>query len=115
MSNTVAPEKSGPNTSLLIRGAIWIAIGALIAAALVCVVWVLLGDQQGLIGRAFLTIVLLAGFAGIAILEAGLARNRSQVPQACSRKNKVVTCSTDKNAYSTASPGTVCSAPVAFG
>lgn len=64
------------NLSLLIRGAIWIAIGALIAAALVCVVWVLVGDQDGLIGRAFLTILLLAAFAGIAILEAGLAPNR---------------------------------------
>ncbi|MBS1674573.1 MAG: hypothetical protein JSS74_11490 [Actinobacteria bacterium] len=76
MANVIEPDKSKPNTSLLIRGAIWIAIGALIAAALVCVVWVLIGDQQGLIGRAFLTIVLLAGFAGIAILEAGLAPNR---------------------------------------
>lgn len=64
------------NMSLLIRGAIWIAIGALIAAALVCVIWVLIGDQDGLIGRAFLTILLLAAFAGIAILEAGLAPNR---------------------------------------
>ncbi|MBS1907852.1 MAG: hypothetical protein JST33_15105 [Actinobacteria bacterium] len=77
MANTATPAKSGPNTSLLIRGAIWIAIGALIAAALVCVVWVLIGDQQGLIGRAFLTIVLLAGFAAIAILEASLAPNRA--------------------------------------
>ncbi|MGO4680343.1 hypothetical protein [Microbacterium sp. 2MCAF23] len=75
MANTTT-AKSGPNTSLLIRGAIWIAIGALIAAALVCVVWVLIGDQQGLIGRAFLTIVLLAAFAAIAILEASLAPNR---------------------------------------
>jgi len=65
-----------PNASLLIRGAIWIAIGALIAAALVCVVWVLIGDQDGIIGRAFLTILLLAAFAGIAILEAGLAPRR---------------------------------------
>lgn len=72
----VEETKAKPNTSLLIRGAIWIAIGALIAAALVCVVWVLLGDQDGLIGRAFLTILLLAGFAGIAILEAGLAPRR---------------------------------------
>lgn len=71
---TLPVEKK--NTSLLIRGAIWIAIGALIAAALVCVVWVLVGDQDGLIGRAFLTILLLAAFAGIAILEAGLAPNR---------------------------------------
>lgn len=70
------PQGEKKNMSLLIRGAIWIAIGALIAAALVCVVWVLIGDQDGLIGRAFLTILLLAAFAGIAILEAGLAPNR---------------------------------------
>ncbi|WP_300268331.1 hypothetical protein, partial [Microbacterium sp.] len=76
MSEVTAESKGAPNTSLLIRGAIWIAIGALIAAALVCVVWVLIGDQDGLIARAFLTIVLLAGFAGIAILEAGLATRR---------------------------------------
>ena len=69
-------EESKPGASLLIRGSIWIAIGALIAAALVCVVWVLIGDQNGIIGRAFLTILLLAGFAGIAILEAGLAPRR---------------------------------------
>jgi hypothetical protein len=73
-SAPAAPEPK--NMSLLIRGSIWIAIGALVAAALVCVVWVLIGDQDGLIGRAFLTILLLAGFAGIAILEAGLAPNR---------------------------------------
>ncbi|MGX1932887.1 hypothetical protein [Microbacterium resistens] len=76
MSDVAASGSKKPNTSLLIRGAIWIAIGALIAAALVCVVWVLVGDQQGLIGRAFLTILLLAGFAGIAILEASLAPTR---------------------------------------
>ena len=70
------PLADKKNLSLLIRGAIWIAIGALIAAALVCVIWVLVGDQDGLIGRAFLTILLLAGFAGIAILEASLAPNR---------------------------------------
>ncbi len=76
MSEVTTETKGAANTSLLIRGAIWIAIGALIAAALVCVIWVLIGDQDGLIGRAFLTIVLLAGFAGIAILEAGFATKR---------------------------------------
>ena len=76
MTQSSAVEDRKPNASLLIRGAIWIAIGALIAAALVCVVWVLVGDQNGLIGRAFLTILLLAGFAGIAILEAGMAPKR---------------------------------------
>ena len=70
------PQGDKKNMSLLIRGSLWVAIGALIAAALVCVVWVLVGDQNGLIGRAFLTILLLAAFAGIAILEAGLAPNR---------------------------------------
>ncbi|MFK3676506.1 hypothetical protein ACI2IP_02175 [Microbacterium sp. NPDC090218] len=73
---TQQPQGEKKNMSLLIRGSLWIAIGALIAAALVCVVWVLIGDQDGLIGRAFLTILLLAAFAGIAIAEAGLAPNR---------------------------------------
>ncbi|MFT4260225.1 hypothetical protein [Microbacterium sp.] len=72
--DTATPEPK--NMSLLIKGSIWIAIGALVAAAIVCVVWVLIGDQDGLIGRAFLTILLLAAFAGVAILEAGLAPNR---------------------------------------
>lgn len=76
MSHSETANVEKKNMSLLIRGAIWIAIGALIAAALVCVVWVLIGDGDGLIGRAFLTILLLAGFAGIAILEASLAPNR---------------------------------------
>ncbi|MFF1540736.1 hypothetical protein ACFVWL_11705 [Microbacterium sp. NPDC058269] len=78
------------NMSLLIRGSLWIAIGALIAAALVCVVWVLIGDQDGLIGRAFLTILLLAAFAGIAILEAGLAPNRPDWLQLASMVSWIV-------------------------
>jgi len=76
MSQMTNEPRSKESASLLIRGAIWIAIGALIAAALVCVVWVLVGDQNGIIGRAFLTILLLAAFAGIAIVEAGLAPKR---------------------------------------
>ena len=65
-----------PNSSKLLRAAIWVAIGALIAAAIVCVVWVLLGDSNGMVGRAFLTILLLASFAGTSILEANLASRR---------------------------------------
>lgn len=72
----VTADANKPMSSKLLRGAIWIAIGALIAAALVCVVWVLVGDQDGLIGRAFLTILLLALFAGVAIAEAHLAERR---------------------------------------
>ncbi|KAF2412745.1 hypothetical protein B1729_13510 [Microbacterium sp. B35-04] len=64
--------------SSLLRAAIWVAIGALIAAAIVCVLWVLLGtrDANDIVGRAFLTILLLAGFAGVAILDAHLAPSR---------------------------------------
>lgn len=62
--------------SSLVRAAIWVAIGALIAAAIVCVVWVLIGSQNGIVGRAFLTILLLAAFAGVAIMDAHLAARR---------------------------------------
>lgn len=65
-----------PNSNKILRASIWVAIGALIAAAIVCVVWVLVGDANGMIGKAFLTILLLAAFAGIAILEANLASRR---------------------------------------
>lgn len=69
-----APEsRTAPN---LMRSALWVAIGALILAAIVCVVWVLIGPDNGIIGRAFLTILLLAGFAGVAILDAQLAPRR---------------------------------------
>ncbi|GGH36460.1 hypothetical protein [Microbacterium album] len=71
-----AAEPDRARMPLLIRGAIWIAIGALIAAAIVCVVWVLIGDQNQIIGKAFLTILLLAGFAGVALLDASMAEKR---------------------------------------
>lgn len=67
---------TSPTSTKLLRASIWVAIGALIAAAIVCVVWVLVGDSDGMIGKAFLTILLLAGFAGISILEASLASRR---------------------------------------
>lgn len=67
---------TAPSSSKIFRAAIWVAIGALIAAAIVCVIWVFLGDSDGIVGRAFLTILLLAAFAGIAILEASLAPRR---------------------------------------
>ena len=73
-----APAEADEARSPYWKIAVWIAIGALIAAALVCVIWVLIGDQNGLIGRAFLTIVLLAAFAGAALLDASLAPRRPQ-------------------------------------
>ncbi|MBN9185074.1 MAG: hypothetical protein J0I97_06365 [Microbacterium sp.] len=69
------PTKDASNARLL-RIAIWVAIGALIAAAVVCVIMVLVGSANGIIGRAFLTILLLAAFAGVALLDAHLAPRR---------------------------------------
>lgn len=77
MSLPQHPAPAAPRDGArLIRWAIWVAIGALIAAAIVCVVWVLIGPDNGIVGRAFLTILLLASFAGVAILDAHLAQNR---------------------------------------
>ena len=72
----LGPVRTDASASPLLRAAIWVAIGALIAAAIVCVVWVLVGSQNGIVARAFLTILLLVGFAGVAILDAHLAPRR---------------------------------------
>ena len=72
----VHPQAADAPVSSLLRAAIWVAIGALIASAIVCVVWVLVGDQSDIIGKAFLTILLLVAFAGVTILDAHLAPRR---------------------------------------
>ncbi|GAA1915478.1 hypothetical protein GCM10009775_04950 [Microbacterium aoyamense] len=69
-----APQPARPTS--LIRAAIWVAIGALIAAAIVCVVWIFVGASNGIIGKAFLSILLLVAFSGAAILDAHLAPRR---------------------------------------
>lgn len=71
------PSSARTSPPSLIRSAIWVAIGALIAAAVVCVVWVLAAPSSGIIARAFLTILLLAGFAGAALFDAYEAPRRS--------------------------------------
>ena len=73
-----APEQQPAKREIpkLIRGAIYIAIAALLLAAIVCVVWVFMPNQGSLIGRAFLTILLLAAFSGAVLLDANLAGNR---------------------------------------
>ena len=70
------PPSTRPSGPSLLKSAVWVAIGALIAAAIVCVIWVLVGPQNEIIGRAFLTILLLAGFAGAAIFDAQVAPRR---------------------------------------
>src|SRR4051795_8604491 len=70
------PVQTDAAPSAMLRAAIWVAIGALVAAAIVCVVWVFVGSQNGIVGRAFLTILLLVAFAGVTILDAHLAPKR---------------------------------------
>ncbi|WP_345800140.1 hypothetical protein AAIB33_11730 [Microbacterium sp. AZCO] len=69
------PQRAASD-STLIRVALWVAIAALVVAAVVCVVWVLVGTDNDIVGRAFLTILLLAAFAGAALLDARLAPRR---------------------------------------
>ncbi|WP_052460653.1 hypothetical protein [Microbacterium gorillae] len=71
-------QSTSSNQTRLVRGAIWIAIGAIVLSAIVCVIWVMIGDQNDIIGRAFLTILLLTAFAGVSLLEVSLAENRPQ-------------------------------------
>lgn len=72
-----ASEDRNEGMPPLLRGAMWVAICALIAAAVLCVIWVLLSPEGDVIPKAFLTILLLAGFAGVALLDAHLASGRA--------------------------------------
>ncbi|WP_308491710.1 hypothetical protein [Microbacterium terrisoli] len=75
----IVPPETQPgdaSTSKILRAAIWVAIGALIAAAIVCVVMVLVGTANGIVPRAFLTIVLMVAFAGVALMDTYLAPRR---------------------------------------
>ena len=50
-----SPPMTDASNSKLLRLAIWVAIGALIAAAVVCVVWVLVGPSLTTLG-SYLTL-----------------------------------------------------------
>jgi len=73
---SATPPRTDATNSKILRAAIWVAIGALIAAAVVCVVMVLAGTANGIVPRAFLTIVLMVAFAGVALLDTYLAPRR---------------------------------------
>ncbi|GGF49501.1 hypothetical protein GCM10010922_26810 [Microbacterium sorbitolivorans] len=69
---------SSPKSDIpkLLKGVMWVAIVALIAGAFICVYWVLFTPSGDVIPKAFLTILLLAGFAGVALGDSYLAPNR---------------------------------------
>ena len=76
--HTPSPAESddAPGIPPLMRGAMWVAIAALIAGAVLCVFWVLVSPEGGVIPKAFMTILALAGFAGTSLLDAQLAARR---------------------------------------
>ncbi|WP_197517389.1 hypothetical protein [Microbacterium karelineae] len=76
-SNVPITDEADTGLPPLLRGAMWVAIGALIAGAILCVIWVLLSPEGDVIPKAFLTILLLAAFAGAALLDAHLASRRA--------------------------------------
>lgn len=62
--------------------ALWLAIGTLVAAALLGGFFIVVGDQAAVAGRAWLTLLLMADFAGAVVLDATIADgpNRWYVP-----------------------------------
>ncbi|MGO4594519.1 hypothetical protein AB4Z18_11930 [Leifsonia sp. 2TAF2] len=57
---------------------LWLAIGMLIAAAVLGAVFIILGDQADIAGRAWLTLLLAAAFAGAVVLDATLEEGPNQ-------------------------------------
>lgn len=53
--------------------ALWLAIGMLIAAALLGGYFIIVGDQANVAGRAWMTLLLVAAFAGAVVLDANVS------------------------------------------
>ena len=61
---------------------LWLAIGVLVAAALLGSVFIIAGDQAAIAGRAWLTLLIAAAFAGTVVLDASMGEgpNRWYLP-----------------------------------
>lgn len=78
MPQAAPPADTAPSVATrLARVTVWVGISALILAAVMAVVWVLIGNQRDILGRALMTIVLLILFAGGTVLESRLAPRRA--------------------------------------
>lgn len=65
---TTTPSPQGPSRARTM--ALWLAIGTLVAAALLGGYFIIVGDQAAAAGRAWLTLILMAAFAGAVVLDA---------------------------------------------
>lgn len=68
---TTTPE--APRRSRAAVAALYLAIGALIAAALLGAFFIIVGDQSNVAGRAWLTLFLVALFAGAVLLDTNVS------------------------------------------
>lgn len=76
-----------PSTAARARvWSLWLAIGVLVTAAVLGAVFIIVGDQAAVSGRAWLTLFLAAAFAGVVILDAsvGTGPNRWYLPASIS-------------------------------
>lgn len=58
--------------------ALWLAIGALVGSALLGGFFIIVGDQSASAGRAWLTLILVAAFAGAVLLDASVSHGPNQ-------------------------------------
>ncbi|MFK4789734.1 hypothetical protein [Microbacterium sp. ZW T5_56] len=71
------PGDAGPTSGLNVsRIAMWLAIGMLVAAALLGGFFIIVGDQSNVAGRAWLTLLLVAAFAGAVLIDTAITRGR---------------------------------------
>jgi len=82
MSEPHPAPVSGARRSTVRTVALWLTIATLIAAAILGGVFIIIGDQANIAGRAWLTLLLVALFAGAVILDAtaGDGPNRWYLP-----------------------------------
>lgn len=62
-------EDSGPARSRVRAAALWVTVGVLIAGAVLGGVFIILGNQSGVVGRAFLTLLLVGLFAMAVLID----------------------------------------------
>ncbi len=68
-----APGSAPVQRSRTARIALWLSIGMLVAAALLGGFFIIVGDQANVAGRAWLTMLLVAVFAGTVLLDTTIA------------------------------------------
>lgn len=69
MDTTTGTTRKRPSAREL---SLWLAIGVLVAAAVLGSVFIIIGDQAAIAGRAWLTLLLSAAFAGAVVLDTAL-------------------------------------------